>query len=238
MRSTSAIDAALLELGSRVAYRLGERRGDVKISLRKIYIWASFGVIMIARKKYLLTIFTALAIAAFVAAAVTFTNVTYWLVNATLPPVMKYAGSDVGIANGSYVKVSYYYDPNTSYNITRISVIGFTGDPTNYTDVIRVCNYYGPTPVTAKLVYVGQVSGNYSSYVKAFYVYWTNPYMQPGAGFVGATTYSQSAAVTLNPGQCASAGVYLLIDPNLPSSARNGKTVLATYQVNVQMQTS
>jgi hypothetical protein len=43
-----------------------------------------------------------------VAATVTFTNVTYWLINATKPPAMKYPGTDTAVAGGMYVKVSYY----------------------------------------------------------------------------------------------------------------------------------
>ena len=91
----------------------------------------------------------ALAAAALVAATVTFTNVTYWLINATKPPAMKYPGADTAVAGGQYVKVSYYYD--SGINITRISIIGFTGDPTNYTSVIKVCNYYGTTSITNTL---------------------------------------------------------------------------------------
>ena len=71
---------------------------------------------------------------------------------------MKYPGSDTAVAGGRYVKVSYYYDSSKGINITRISIIGFTGGPTNYTSVIRVCNYYGSTPITANLVWRGPVT--------------------------------------------------------------------------------
>lgn len=47
-----------------------------------------------------LVVLTLLAVAALASAAVVFTNVTYWLVNATRPPVMKYVGADTGIAGG------------------------------------------------------------------------------------------------------------------------------------------
>jgi hypothetical protein len=178
----------------------------------------------------------ALAAVALVAAVVTFTNITYWVVNATTPPAMKYPGADTTVAGGKYAKVSYYFDSTNGYNITKISVIGFTGDPVNYTDVIRVCNYYGTAPVVATMYYRGIVTpSNLSDYVKAFYVYWTTPYSQPGAGFIGGTNYPQSASVTINPGQCATAGVYIRIDPNLPAQYADGKTILATYQVDIQM---
>ncbi len=186
-----------------------------------------------------LVVLTLLAVAALASAAVVFTNVTYWLVNATRPPAMKYAGADTGIAQGMYVRVSYYYDSANALNITRISVVGFTGDPTNYTNVIRVCNYYGTVPVTAKLIYRGMVSGPHSSYIRGFYVYWTGPTTSPnGVGFIGTTTYPQSGTVTLNPGQCANVGVHIRIDPATPATIANGKTVLATYQVNIQFEMS
>jgi len=101
-------------------------------------------------------------VAALVLATLTFTNVTYWLINATLPPAMKYAGDDTqigGRADGSgygrYVYVSWYYDPDTGYNVTRISIVGFTDDPANYTDVSKLCNKYYQGTLYAKLVAVG-----------------------------------------------------------------------------------
>ncbi len=184
-----------------------------------------------------LVVLAALTAVALVAAAVTFTNITYWVVNATMPPAMKYPGADTTVAEGKYAKVSYYFDRDNGYNITRISVIGFTGDPVNYTDVIRVCNYYGTAPVVATMYYRGIVDdpNSLSGYVKAFYVYWTDPYAQPGTGFITTTNYPQSASVTIDPGQCATAGVYIRIDPNLPAQYADGKTILATYQVDIQM---
>jgi len=89
-----------------------------------------------ARKKNYrpLIALAALAVAALAMATLTFTNVTYWLINATLPPAMKYPGTDAtSSATNMYVKVSYYYDSTRGYNITRISIVGFTGDPANYT---------------------------------------------------------------------------------------------------------
>jgi hypothetical protein len=71
------------------------------------------------RKNYKpLAALAVLAVAALVAATVTFTNVTYWLINATKPPAMKYPGDDVEVAGGQYVKVSYYYDSDNGINIT------------------------------------------------------------------------------------------------------------------------
>ena len=183
----------------------------------------------------------ALAAAALVAATMTFTNVTYWLINATKPPAMKYAGDDAGISDsyapwGKYVIVGYYYDSNKGLNITRISIIGFTGDPTNYTSVIKVCNYYGTTPITAQLVWVGPVgSTGYESYIRAFLV--KGPDGQ-GVGFVGSTTYNTAGPYTIGTGGCIEIGAYVAIDPAIPSSLADGRTVLGQYQVDIRMSPS
>jgi len=197
---------------------------------------------MAKRKNYKpLMALVALAAAALVAATVTFTNVTYWLINATKPPAMKYPGFDTAVAGGQYVKVSSYYDSNRGINITRISIIGFTGDPTNYTSVIKVCNYYGSTPISATLVWVGPVgSTGYESYIKAFLVgpFVRSPAVIDGVGFVGSTTYSTAGPYTINKGECIDIGAYVVIDPSIPANLANGNTVLGQYQVNIRMSPS
>jgi len=194
---------------------------------------------MAKRKNYRpLVALVALAAAALVAATVTFTNVTYWLINATLPPAMKYPGADTAVADGQYVKVSYYYDSSSSINITRISIIGFTGDPTEYMSVIKVCNYYGPTPITANLVWVGQVGGSYGSYIKAFLVKGPDG---NGVGFDGATTYNTAGPYSINRGDCIDIGAYVVIDPSIADDhpeVLDGGTVLGQYQVNIVMSLS
>jgi hypothetical protein len=190
---------------------------------------------MTKRKNYKpLMALVALAAAALVAAAVTFTNVTYWLINATKPPAMKYPGDATAFAGGQYVKVSYYYD--SGINITRISIIGFTGDPTNYTSVIRVCNYYGTTPITATLAWVGQVgTTGHESYIRAFLVKGPDG---RGVGFVGTTTYSTAGPYTIGTGQCIDIDAYVVIDPTIPDTLADGRTVLGQYQVNIVMSPS
>ncbi|MFZ8808291.1 MAG: hypothetical protein ACO2PN_09335 [Pyrobaculum sp.] len=192
---------------------------------------------MAKRKNYKpLIALVALAAAALVAAAVTFTNVTYWLINATLPPAMKYPGDDTAVAGGQYVKVSYYYDSDRGINITRISIIGFTGDPTNYTSVIKVCNKYGTTPITAKLAWVGPVTTTgHENYIRAFLVKGPDG---RGVGFVGTTTYNTAGPYTINPGQCIDIGAYVVIDPAIPLHLANGRTVLGQYQVDIRMRPS
>jgi len=218
-----------------------------------------------ARKKNYrpLIALAALAVAALALATMTFTNVTYWLINATLPPAMKYAGSDTTIANradgsgyNNYVYVSYYYDPNSGYNVTRISIVGFTGDPTNYTDVLQLCNRYYSGTLYAKLVAKGYFSGqgtgyaNQPQYIKDFRVYFYkvvdssgNIYNNQTYGYSANGYYvkfvqdtvqvSPTSSVQIPPGGCAIVGAYVVVDPNLPAQYRDGKTVIAQYEVDV-----
>jgi hypothetical protein len=182
-----------------------------------------------------------LAVAALTMATLTFTNVTYWLINATLPPAMKYAGDDTAISGRSdnsgynrYVYVTYYYDPNTGYNVTRISIVGFTGDPTNYTDVIKLCNKYYSRSISVELVAKGPVgTTRLESYVRDFRVYLSTDatkYVE----FSGTSVVKGSDTLgTIGPGSCITLGAYVLVDPNLPADARNGKTVIAQYEIDV-----
>jgi len=154
---------------------------------------------------------------------------------------MKYSGVDAG----EYLKIEYEYDQTTGYNITKISVTGFTGDPTDYTDAFRVCNY-GSGQVQVRLHAVGEVgNGQYVQFIKDFRVYpvgQSNDYV----GFSGSTVarqYSNWYAVAQNT--CASFSVYVLVDANIYDYLANnnpadlqklkqGKLTLATYQVNVE----
>jgi len=211
-----------------------------------------------ARKKNYrpLIALAALAVAALALATMTFTNVTYWLINATLPPAMKYPGTDTQIAGRAdnsgyknYVYVTYYYDSSTGYNITKISIVGFTGDPTNYTDVLQLCNKYYDRTLYAKLVAKGYFDGqgtgyaNQPQYIKDFRVY----FYQDGQGktygysadgyyvqFVGKSTQVASTnSVPIPQGQCAIVGAYVVVDPSLDPTYRDGKTVIAQYEVDV-----
>jgi len=200
----------------------------------------------------------ALAVAALALATMTFTNMTYWLINATLPPAMKYPGTDTQIAGRAdnsgynrYVYVTYYYDPTNGYNITKISIVGFTGDPTNYTDVLQLCNRYYSGTLYAKLVAKGYFSGqdtaNKPEYIKDFRVYFykvvdssDNTYIYGYSAdgyyvkFVGSSAQVTSTnSVPIPQGKCAVVGAYVFVDPNLPEQYRNGTTVIAQYEVDV-----
>jgi hypothetical protein len=187
----------------------------------------------------------ALAAAALAAATMTFTNYTYWLVNATLPPAMKYAGPDVDIAgrnDGSgyskYIYVSYSYDPSTGLNITRISVVGFTGDVVNYTGALKLCNKYHSGTLYAQLQLAQIIPGKNVTAVRYFRVQFEErPYT--GVEARGNTiTVPWSHPVAISSGDCKTLGVHILIDPRLSPDLRDGKTVLATYEIRVHFSTS
>jgi len=203
----------------------------------------------------------ALAVAALALATMTFTNVTYWQINATLPPAMKYPGTDTQIAGrldnekyNNYVYVTYYYDSDTGYNITKISIVGFTGDPTNYTDVLQLCNKYYSGTLYAKLVangyFSGQDTANKPEYIKDFRVYFykvvdssDSTYGNKIYGYSASGYYVQfkqdtvqvdkTDSVEIPQGHCAIVGAYVVVDPNLPEGYRDGKTVIAQYEVDV-----
>ncbi|MGC9170656.1 MAG: hypothetical protein ACP5HD_07925 [Thermoproteus sp.] len=188
--------------------------------------------------------FAGLALAAISLAALQFTNVTNWQVNATLPPAMKYAGLDTGITGRSdgsgydkYIYVSWTTD-EYGRNVTQISIVGFTGDITNYTNAIRVCNYYYDGSLTVNITYRGPV-GPPSPYVQRFIVY--NGSNWVGFYTINGTVYTRPGPVTvdkISKGGCINLGVSVLVDPSAYSTDptknfANGKTVLATYEVDI-----
>jgi len=212
---------------------------------------------MAKKKNYRpLIVLAALAVAALALATMTFTNVTYWVINATKPPAMKYAGSDTTItsrADGSginkYVNVSYYYDADSGYNITKIYILGFTGDPVTYTDVIRLCNYYYDKSLYVKLIAHGPLNKGNEKYIADFRVYFSrladNTIKTPDDNgyyvrFVhdSVATGQTSATVTIAKGQCVYVGAYVVVNASLPLDLANGRTEIAGYQVNVVFSTS
>jgi D-arabinose 1-dehydrogenase-like Zn-dependent alcohol dehydrogenase len=72
------------------------------------------------RRKLGLLGFAAIALAAISLAALQFTNVTYWSVNATLPPAMKYPGADTGITgrNDGSGYNNYYMSHTTTVTVS------------------------------------------------------------------------------------------------------------------------
>jgi len=166
-------------------------------------------------------------------AAVSILNVTYWYVNTTAPPVIKYVGNDTRVMNGTFVKADWYYDPNTGLNITWIYVTGVPGDIVNITNALRVCNNYN-VPVNIRISDVSLLQDYYpgNNYIRYMAVKIVDP---PGAADNKVVIQNEAAVdtttsyVTLAPGQCAILGVDLVIDANAPYY----KT-LAAYQINIE----
>jgi hypothetical protein len=166
-------------------------------------------------------------------AAVSIINVTYWYVNTTAPPVIKYVGDDTNVMNGTFVTADWYYDSTTGLNITRIYVTGVPGDIVNITNALRVCNNYN-VPVKIRISDVRLLQDYYpvNVYIRYMAVKIIDP---PGAADNKVVIQDEAAIdtttdyVTLAPGRCAILGVDLVIDANAPYY----KT-LAAYQINIE----
>ncbi|QOJ78612.1 hypothetical protein IG193_07595 [Infirmifilum lucidum] len=178
-----------------------------------------------ARRTIVATLLVALAIVAF-AAAVTITNITEWTVKAQGAPVVKVAGSD---ADGTYVAVGTYTGTDGT-NRTTITVVGFKGDITRYTSVLKICNKNYSKPVSVSLVYKTLLSGNwnYVKYIKILY-----PGSSPPSTLTIDSTTSPGTSITLgtvDPGSCTSdIGVEVLVTPDAPTN-----TNLITIEVDVE----
>jgi hypothetical protein len=166
-------------------------------------------------------------------AAVSIINVTYWYVNTTAPPVIKYVGDDTSVMDGTFVKADWYYDSTTGLNITRIYVTGVPGDIVNITNALRVCNNYD-VPVNIRISDVSLLQDYYpgSDYIRYMAVKIVDPATAADNNVViqnEAAVDTTTDYVTLAPGQCAILGVDLVIDANAPYY----KT-LAAYQINIE----
>jgi hypothetical protein len=166
-------------------------------------------------------------------AAVSIINVTYWYINTTAPPVIKYVGDDTSVMDGTFVEADWYYDSTTGLNITRIYVTGVPGDIVNITNALRVCNNYD-VPVNIRISDVSLLQDYYpgSDYIR----YMAVKIVDPATAADNKVVIQNEAAVdtttdyvTLAPGQCAILGVDLVIDANAPYY----KT-LAAYQINIE----
>jgi len=165
-------------------------------------------------------------------AAVSVINVTYWYVNTTAPPVIKYVGNDTSVMNGTFVKADWYYDSTTGLNITRVYVTGVPGDVVNITNALRVCNSYNvPVKIRiADLLLLQNITG--ANYIRYMAVKIVDP---PGAAdnkvviLNGTAVDTTTDYVTLQPGQCAILGVDIIIDANAPYYE-----TLAAYQINIE----
>lgn len=176
-------------------------------------------------------------------AAVSVLNVTYWYVNTTEPPVIKYVGNDTNVMNGTFVKADWYYDPNTGLNITRVYVTGVPGDILNITNALRVCNKYN-TDIKIRIsdvlllqdftvTYQNGTTGSGAKLIRYLDIKFVEPTPPPADPIViikdGQPVDTTTDYVTLPSGTCAVLGVDMIIDANAPYY----KT-LAAFQVNIE----
>ena len=150
-----------------------------------------------------------LALASFAAAAITITNITEWRVVAQHPPIVKVAGSDVG----TYVNVDTY-TAGDGTNRTRIIITGFTGDPTYYSEPLKICNkdYYYSANYRVSLQYKQVLNGSWA-YVK-YLKFWIN---ESGPLTVTSNGADGIAEAIIAPGQCVPVAVEVLVVPEAPT---------------------
>ncbi|MGB9709364.1 hypothetical protein [Infirmifilum uzonense] len=171
-----------------------------------------------ARKTSTALLLALLAITAFAAAAVTLTNITEWHIKAQNPPIVKVAGVDTGkLAN---VTTS---SANDGTNRTVITLTGFTGDPTHYDEVLKICNKDASKSYNVQLVYKQVLSGDWT-YVQ---------YLKLWLGSSGPITITSSGATgtataTVGPSSCVSVPAEVLVKPNAPTG-----TELISIEVDV-----
>jgi hypothetical protein len=190
-----------------------------------------------ARKLAPTTLLILLAVASFAAAAVTLTNITEWRIQAYgTPPIVKVAGAD---AASGLISVSTTAGSNGE-NRTVITIKGYTGDPTNYTEVIKICNKDTSNSYSVKLVYKGVISNNgWSEYVS---------YIALGLGSINPVKITSSTPigttigpVTIGPATqqgptCVSVPAEVLINKDTPQSQYNQD--LMSIEVDVVATTS
>ncbi|MCC5999127.1 MAG: hypothetical protein LM573_08610, partial [Thermofilum sp.] len=156
-----------------------------------------------------------LATLSFAAATVTLTNITEWHVYAKTPPIVKVDGDVFGYGYGKYVNVTTT-PGNDGTNRTVISVLGFTGDPVKYDNVLYICNkdYQGYT-YNVKLVAKKVLSGNWD-YVQ-YLSLWL--YNQGPLTIQNGQTTGETQSVPVSPGSCVPVSVEVLVKPNAPTGS-------------------
>jgi hypothetical protein len=166
-----------------------------------------------ARKLAPTTLLILLAVASFVAAAVTITNITEWHVqSAGTPPIVKVAGADV---DGNLISVTYQTGDD-GINRTIITIKGYTGDPTYYSEVIKICNKDTSKSYAVKLVYNGVPDGDWT-YVK-YLKLWLGT-TGPLEIKSGVSTGTYIGPVTVGPNSCVSVPAEVLVTPGAPTGS-------------------
>jgi hypothetical protein len=174
-----------------------------------------------------------LATLSFATAAITLTNITEWHVYAKTPPIVKVDGKLKGYDYGKYVNVSTTTG-NDGTNRTVISVLGFTGDPVRYDNVLYICNkdYQGYT-YSVTLVYKKLLQNTNWDYVAYINLYFPDDSNMLSIG--GSTTGTPSTAPrAISPGNCEPVSVEVLVKPDAYTDGKaDGNTMLIAIEVDV-----
>jgi len=183
-----------------------------------------------ARKSGLALLLAALALASFAAAAVTITNITEWHVQSTgYPPIVKVAGADADTGLVSVITTTAVDGTNK----TIITIRGYTGDPTNFSEVLKICNKDTSNSYAVKLVYQGYSNGGWT-YVR-YLKLWLG---STGSLTIDSTTQdgASTVPVTVGPGSCVPVAAEVLIDADTPQNM--WYTDLISIRVDVVSTTS
>jgi len=189
-----------------------------------------------ARRTTIATLLLALAIVAFATATATLVNITEWKVSAQDSPVVKVASSDATTYTELVTVGKYTYGGT---NRTTITVVGFKGDPTTYTSVLKICNT-GSRDVDVTLKYEGVLSSYVQSrpfkYIKYIQLLYPGTSSSPQTLTIDSSTPigASISLGTITSGLCSDdIGVKVLVTPDAPTNQ-----VLITIEVDVESQLS
>lgn len=166
-----------------------------------------------------------LALASFAVATISLTNITEWYVIAKHPPIVKVVGSSLQNTSYIYNQVGYVYADFDGTNRTVIQLTAFTGDPTKYSEVIKVCNKDNQT-YRVRLVYQGLITSYNWDMVQYLDVWIGNENNK--LALKNANVGASTEWVNVSPGGCVSVGAEILVKAN----AANGATVVG-FRVDV-----
>jgi hypothetical protein len=173
------------------------------------------------------TLLILLAVASFAAASITITNITEWHVYAKTPPIVKVKGVDYG----KYVNVTTSTVDST--NRTVISVLGFTGDPVKYDNVLYICNKdYQSYTYNVQLVYKGLLYSSTWDYVQYITLYFGSNTLTIDS--TKTPPVATTTPVSISPGACEPVSVEVLVKPDAYTAGKaDGSTRLIAIEVDV-----
>jgi len=178
------------------------------------------------------TLLILLAVASFAAASITITNITEWHVYAKTPPIVKVDGDVFGYGYGKYVNVTTTTGSDGT-NRTVISVLGFTGDPVKYDNVLYICNKdYQSYTYNVQLVYKGLLYSSTWDYVQYITLYFGSNTLTIDS--TKTPPVATTTPVSISSGTCEPVSVEVLVKPDAYTASKaDGSTRLIAIEVDV-----